>query len=600
MAESHLVLCGEVRSPRLPNEWRGAVTHRLEIGRGPCDVRRGLDPFTAAMHRGISDIGADLIDVAAYIYSADQAITRGGIREFEYGERWHRQFRFEIPVRCPDMWNRLDVQEELRAAVGFLTDDTYEFRFHQATNPPQLGKTLLDVAPPRDEDGFEEVILFSGGLDSLCGAVEEILIGQRRVVLVSHRPMNRIYARQKRLVELIRSRLPRAEISPLHVAVTVNKGRNLNRDFTQRSRSFLFASVATVIARLDGRKRIRFYENGVTSLNLPVSPQVIGGRASRTTHPQSLFRFGELFSLLFETEFEVQNPYQWQTKADILRRLRSFGHADLCGHTCSCGHIWGRQEDRPHCGRCSQCVDRRVGALAAGLNDFEDPPSRYESDVFVGERDGHDLTFIERYYGSSRELERLDSTREFAMKYPEVNHAIRFIAGPANQTVEAMHRLYRRHSEDVSSALRKVALALQDDLVRQNVPSHSLLGTALVRCRCSEKDSPGSSFASLNGTASGNQLVIDHTKFEARQGNNCCSLGNTLEFRLLDRLHQGRGQYLSNATLMQDVWNDAQVQKNTIQKTISNLRRKLNEEFSTSLVIDGSQKGHYRLVWSPL
>jgi hypothetical protein len=190
MAEKrHLVLCGGSRSIRLPSTWRAGETLHLSIGRGPHDVRRSINQLTAAMQAGITDLAVDLIDVAAYVYAADQAITRGGSREFDYGERWHRQLRFEIPVRCPDMWNRADVKEALSAAVGFLTDDTYEFNFHLAKDPPPIDRSLLNEISPDDGAEFDEVMLFSGGLDSLCGAVDEILAGQRRVVLVSHRPL---------------------------------------------------------------------------------------------------------------------------------------------------------------------------------------------------------------------------------------------------------------------------------------------------------------------------------------------------------------------------------------------------------------------------
>jgi hypothetical protein len=41
-----------------------------------------------------------------------------------------------------------------------------------------------------------------------------------------------------------------------------------------------------------------------------------------------------------------------------------------------------------------------------------------------------------------------------------------------------------------------------------------------------------------------------------------------------------------------DVWNDDDVEKLTIQRTVSNLRRRLS---NTGLEIDGSNKGHYAL-----
>ena len=74
------------------------------------------------------------------------------------------------------------------------------------------------------------------------------------------------------------------------------------------------AALAAVVARSFGLRRIRFYENGVVSMNLPISEQAIGGRATRTTHPQVLNGYAALFRLLTDGAFEVENPFLWLTK----------------------------------------------------------------------------------------------------------------------------------------------------------------------------------------------------------------------------------------------------------------------------------------------
>jgi hypothetical protein len=214
--------------------------------------------------------------------------------------------------------------------------------------------------------------------------------------------------------------------------------------------------------------------------------------------------------------------------------------------------------------------------------------------VFLGERDGKDLAFVERYYGSSQELERVESARAFVEKYPEVAHAISYLAGSSNQAVEKMYELYRRHSQAICSALTQIASVQLDALVRQNVPAHSLLGTALGRS-CPEPHTQGISSASQNGFVSENQLIIDHSQFEVRQGKKSCFLGNTKDFHLLDRLIRARGQFVHLDTLIQDVWEGARVEKNTIQRTVSNIRRKLGKRFE-GIRLDGTQKDHYKRV----
>jgi DNA-binding response OmpR family regulator len=92
-------------------------------------------------------------------------------------------------------------------------------------------------------------------------------------------------------------------------------------------------------------------------------------------------------------------------------------------------------------------------------------------------------------------------------------------------------------------------------------------------------------------------LTVDAETFEARFGDiPPCFLGNTIEFHLLARLNHRPGRYVSINTLRDDVWHEDDTAKNTIQRTISNLRRKLGDAGISEVVIDGSQKDHYRLV----
>ena len=598
MDESRLILCGGTRQRRRSRS-NGAPLE-LSIGRGRTDVHLQLSQFSNAMKAGLSPLDADLLELASYVYVADQAMTRGGTKSFDYGDRWHRSLRFTIPVRCPRTWNRPEVRDALRGLLRFLTDDEYEFEFVTASRPAGLERFLFDdVSPPDEGAAFDEVALFSGGLDSLCGAVEGVLAGQHRVLFCSHRPENRVYARQRDLVAAIRSRLPDSKRSPHHFAATVNKGKKHNRDFTQRSRSFLFASMAAVAARLFKLDRIRFYENGVTSLNLPISPQMIGGRASRTTHPQTLWRFAQLFSHVFETPFAVENPFQWSTKPEILKRLGALGHSDLCAATSSCVNTWQRTEQHPHCGLCSQCVDRRVSVLAAAMPDAHDPEGRYESDVMIGERTGADLLFVERYVGSTYELERFSSPHEFAAKFGEIAHVLPYTGMPADRSVQLIFDLYRRHAAEVGRALQSVIASRSGAVMHQSYPACSLLGAVVgrtARTRPVVIDPPAP--PSANGKADSG-LIVDAERFEVRKGDATCFLGPTREYYLIERLQRARSVFLSLDALRADVWSDAYAEKNTIQRTVSNLRRKLREAGVTGVAVEGKHHGHYRLVVSP-
>lgn len=103
------------------------------------------------------------------------------------GTYWRRRFRFVIPVRNPDLWSSKTVSSGLVETLGFLPDDDYSFEFNQLSDPPppaggfEFGEDQQSAFVP------DEVVLFSGGLDSLAGAVEELAKAGKRVALVSHR-----------------------------------------------------------------------------------------------------------------------------------------------------------------------------------------------------------------------------------------------------------------------------------------------------------------------------------------------------------------------------------------------------------------------------
>lgn len=128
-------------------------------------------------------------------------------------------------------------------------------------------------------------------MDSLAGALQVLATTDRKVVLVTHRSAQKAITRQVRLGKELTELYP-GRVLHLHVRAT-NIGSQA-RERTQRSRSFLFAGLGFVVARLFGASLLSFYENGVVSHQLPISPQVIGTMATRTTHPQSLRLMGDL------------------------------------------------------------------------------------------------------------------------------------------------------------------------------------------------------------------------------------------------------------------------------------------------------------------
>ena len=182
------------------------------------------------------------------------------------------------------------------------------------------------------------------------------------------------------------------------------------------------------MARIFGLSRLRFFENGVVSLNLPIVPHELGARASRTTHPRVINGFTKLFSALVQTSFTVQNPFLWNTKSELVQVIAKCDCAELIRHTVSCARVRGMTVAQTHCGVCSQCVDRRFGVLAAGL-EAHDPDTLYKLDLLMDPLPpGEARTMVEAFVRTASEIERMDDVAFFA-RFGELSRAVRFIPG---------------------------------------------------------------------------------------------------------------------------------------------------------------------------
>ncbi len=360
----HLIL-GNGANPaaRRPKAWASAPTHKLTTFGTDKSVRIKISDLTDRMWQKLPDRVQDLIEIAAIVYAADQSCKRLGGVTLDYGDKWHRTFRFELGVRDVAFWTRKDVQDCLTDMMSFVSEDNYEFVFSQTKTPP-IPDYLDFKSGMADPEPVERVILFSGGVDSLAGAVDEVLVHKRRVALVSHKPVNHLAKKQRELVAEIARRVGKTQLRPVHFPVEANRIGEVEGDATQRTRSFLYAAMAAAVADYFKLKQIFFYENGIVSINLPLCAQEIGGRATRTTHPQTLDGYGRLFSMIMGVPFSVENGLLWETKEDVVRRLQNAGHADLIANTLSCSHTRQFTMRAPHCGFCSQCLSRHVAALA--------------------------------------------------------------------------------------------------------------------------------------------------------------------------------------------------------------------------------------------
>jgi hypothetical protein len=307
-------------------------------------------------------------------------------------------------------------------------------------------------------------------LDSLAGALETAAKGER-LVLVSHRPVSTLSSRQAKLFDALRQRFT----SPMiHVPVWINKDENKGREPTQRTRSFLYASLGTIVAASVKADGVRFFENGVVSLNLPVADEVTRARASRTTHPMALHWFEELFSKVLERAVIVDNPFLFRTKAEVVSLIGAHNGAELIGLTCSCSHPMFQTKTRWHCGACSQCIDRRMAVFAAGL-DRHDDEHDYETDVFRGPRkDGYDKNMAVDYVRHALELSCMTPEEMTARFNRDLTRAVRVLP-KMSEAAQKLIELHKNHGRTVQEVIVQQLQSNVADLVAGKLAPSSML-----------------------------------------------------------------------------------------------------------------------------
>ncbi len=467
----HFVRCGGAAGAPSEAERELSLDLRGEGANVQVDVLDISDQLVAE----VPELLADVLDVATYVFCADQAASRGGKMDSGTGKLWRRQFRFAMPVRRPELWSDPDTYDALVDALSFVSEDSYSFEFSHLDAAPPLEQYLGLYPSGSSRFPADEVALFSGGLDSMAGAAQATLDEGKRVVLVSHRSAPKKASLPADLARALRQKAGGASV--FHVPVWTRKEAGLVKDYHQRTRSFLFASLAAVVARMLGKDEIRFYENGVTSLNLPLAAQTVGTRASRTTHPQVLNGYAKLFSALFSRDFRVANPFFYKTKGEVVGILGSLC-PEFIGETVSCSRVVHQTKAQPHFGICSQCVDRRFGVLASGFAEY-DPAERYELDLLLGERvRGEARTMVECFYRRALDIQSMRD-HDVLVRFPEIARVLHHLPGGAARVARDVLDLQRRHAAEVTSVVSAGLAEHAPKFLNGDLEEHSLLRMAL-------------------------------------------------------------------------------------------------------------------------
>jgi nucleoside phosphorylase/7-cyano-7-deazaguanine synthase in queuosine biosynthesis len=449
----------------------------------PANVRLGLPSFVSDVFH-LPDRLLDLLEIAAYVYCADRLVKRGETDSLEF-HSWSRSMHFLIRVRDQAFWSQYAVRGKLNELLSFLSgNQAMEFTFQRGHSTPP--SNLFDQ-PGFDVpvEGPASVALFSGGIDSLAGALTRLTESRDHVYLVSHRSgQPSVRLTQTALAASLVHKYP-GRVS--HYVFESGLTGKRAAEETQRTRFFLYASIAYALAHRLGLQAIHVFENGVTSINLPRRQDLMLARASRTTHPKTITLMQEFFSLLEQAPVEVKTPFFEKTKSDVLAVLRQVNGLDLLSSAVSCSKTFKAGRGGTHCGGCSQCVDRRFAAFAVGADDFDDA-GLYSFDFLTqAVTDPEIRTTLLEYVRQARDLASTGLDAFYVDEAASLVDVVGYLPGlDEARTVECLWLLHKRHGDQVILALNSMRKLL--GRMGITVPEGSLLPLARTLGLSSEQD----------------------------------------------------------------------------------------------------------------
>ena len=321
----------------------------------------------------VSPICEDLYIISLSVFAADKRIPRS-----KTPDGWTRTLQLNIPVIEEHRWNV--VKKDLEKTMSYLSGDIWEFTFR----PSSEANRYVDVhkrSPKRNKllDEINCVSLFSGGLDSFCGAYDLLSKGQK-TIFVGYKEYGKLESIQDELMSNLNNNFP--DISKMLFTFTAKAycpigGQNLSPENTSRSRSFLFICAALCVADIIG-KDIPVYipENGFIGLNLPLTPGRSGSCSTRTTHPHYIKMLNALLEKL-GIRHSIINPFAFSTKREMVNQfINCPGFLDNAHKTISCSHPcngrWEGRTEPENCGYCYPCLIRQSSLVGLTI-----PNERY-------------------------------------------------------------------------------------------------------------------------------------------------------------------------------------------------------------------------------
>lgn len=340
----------------------------------------------------LSEINEDFLIIATSIFCADKKIPRRLSTD-----NWTREMRLYIPVLELEKWNL--VKEQLEKTIGFLSGDRWTFEFRSTTlkfrGDKEVKHNILE------SNKYDSVSLFSGGLDSFCGALS-LSENENSTLFVGFKEYTLLTKRQKDLFNAIDISNKRVEnelilfnVNPYAPTSSREGMPKYGGESTSRSRSLLFIAGAISVASILGDNVPVFIpENGFIGVNVPLTDSRSGSCSTRTTHPIFLNNINDILKKV-GIKNNISNFYWDKTKGEILEEHKNNPVFQLkVQETLSCSHPCLSRYDRKkspevvtpcNCGYCFPCLIRRASFIKIGLDETKYNPLYELGDDFIKE-----------------------------------------------------------------------------------------------------------------------------------------------------------------------------------------------------------------------
>jgi 7-cyano-7-deazaguanine synthase in queuosine biosynthesis len=389
--------------------------------------------------RRLSPQVLDLLDLAGAIYRVESQIPPRRTNPV-------REWRITAPVRVPAFWQQKG-GPLLASALAFLNRADWIFTF-----VPRVGGPLpqTDVETRR----VRQIILFSGGMDSACGAGSRSG-DKREVQLVSFSTANQLLSLQRKLAAEL------GYLAPTQWRLVGQRGK----EGMNLVRGLMFLSLGAAVAYSFGAREILQYENGLLASATPPSGNFI---STRHAHPELHRRLEQLFAIVFRERIQVINPFSALTKRETAQRLAAVLGAEsaetILRQTQTCWYLWqahvAGEPKRPGvpCGVCAPCIVRRTARPREAAKDVWPGWRGYAYDLCLPRVQRHarlGLTFrayLELIDIGTTAADDRDLIDQLA---PEARALVGGPAGPGEaETAGLIRRFAREFCETFAIALR--------------------------------------------------------------------------------------------------------------------------------------------------